>query len=422
MSRVWVFSANGSSADLRRRGGHRPASPQGCAVFQPKQYYCLGCPVCYPAIAANACTEPFPESGGGLDLCPTEEPAERQGWPPLPGDYHVLRYRASVAVCTLNSAALVSRLKDRAADGMAVVGTLHTENLGIERMIKNILANPYIRFLIVCGEDTRQAIGHLPGQSLLSLFAHGVDERRRIRGAHGKRPVLKNVTPEEIQAFRDQVTLVPMIGETRDEIICEQVASYRRRDPGPYAGTSQGIKIPVVQAVEPQQVTLDPAGYFVIYPDTTRHCLLVEHYANTGVLDCVIEGNSPGALYTTVVERHLLTRLDHAAYLPHHSASDCPGRFVGHPTAHQGAQAATLPPPQLGVLPTATVCGLQSPRRWCACRARWSCLYIQDLPSVWPSWASCSSHICLYTLQHGHGCRLECRHEHRCSRGSRNGA
>jgi tetrahydromethanopterin S-methyltransferase subunit A len=285
------------------------------AVFQPKQYDCLGCPVCYPAIAANAFTEAFPEAGSGLDLCPTEAPVERQGWPPLPGDYHVLKYRAPVAVCALNDAALAERLKAGAPDGLAIAGTLHTENLGIERLIKNTLANPHVRFLIVCGDETRQAIGHLPGQSLQSLCVHGVDARRRIREARGKRPVLKNVTPEEIQAFREQVTLVPLIGETRDEVMYGQIEFYRRHDPGPYAGAPQGISIPVLQAAAPQRLTLDPAGYFVLYPDTRKHCLVVEHYTNSGLLDCVIEGNAAGALYSTIIERHLLTRLDHAAYL-----------------------------------------------------------------------------------------------------------
>jgi tetrahydromethanopterin S-methyltransferase subunit A len=127
--------------------------------------------------------------------------------------------------------------------------------------------------------------------------------------------VLKNVTLEEIQTFLNQVALVPMIGETRDQVICEQVESCRRHDPGPYPGAPKGTRIPVVQAAEPQRLTLDPAGYCVIYPDARRHCLVVEHYTNAGILDCVLEGGSPGALYTTMIERHLLTRLDHAAYL-----------------------------------------------------------------------------------------------------------
>jgi tetrahydromethanopterin S-methyltransferase subunit A len=285
------------------------------AVFQPIQYDCLGCLVCYPAIAANAFSEAFPEAGAGLDLCPTDEPAERTGWPPLSGHYHVLKYRAPVAACTLNSDTLASRLKDSAPAALAMVGTLLTENLGIERIIKNTLANPHVQFLIICGEDTHQAIGHLPGQSLQSLFAYGVDECRRIRGALGKRPVLKNVTLEEIQAFRDQLTLVAMLGETREKVISMQVETCSRHDPGPHQGAPTVMSIDTVQAAEPQRLTLDPAGYFIVYPDSRRHILVAEHYTNAGILDCMIEGRSPAALSSTMIERQLLTRLDHAAYL-----------------------------------------------------------------------------------------------------------
>jgi tetrahydromethanopterin S-methyltransferase subunit A len=333
-----------------------PLLHEARAVFQPKHYDCLGCPVCYPSIAANAFSEAFPDIGAGLDLCPTDEPAERTGWPPLPGDYHVLKYRAPVAICTLNSDTLASRLKDSALAGLAMVGTLHTENLGIERLIKNTLANSHLRFLIVCGEDTRQAIGHLAGQSLQSLFTHGVDERRRIRGARGKRPVLKNVTLEEIHAFTDQLTLVAMIGETRQEVISMQVETCRRHDPGPYQRAPMGTSVHIVQAAEPERLTLDPAGYVVIYPDGTRRCLVVEHYTNAGVLNCVLEGKSPAALSTTLIERQLLTRLDHAAYIGRELAraeqvlltgtayiqDAAPGQKTSPPGAHCGCDPACL--------------------------------------------------------------------------------
>jgi tetrahydromethanopterin S-methyltransferase subunit A len=182
------------------------------ATFTPKKYDCLGCAECFPAIAANAVADVLAASGG-LDLCPVEETTERGGWPPLAGDYHVIRYRGSVAVCALNSDDVASALATTPPAGLAIVGTMHTENLGIERVIRNVASNPNIRFLLLCGDDTQQSIGHLPGQSLESLCRDGINERRRIRGARGKRPVLKNVSPEQIAAFREQVELVPMIGE-----------------------------------------------------------------------------------------------------------------------------------------------------------------------------------------------------------------
>lgn len=145
------------------QGALAPALAAARAVFVPKKYDCLGCAVCYPAIAANAFVERFPEEGASLDLCPTEATDEREGWPPLPGDYRVVKFRSPVAVCALNSEELISQLAEAQPDGLAIVGTLRTENLGIERLIRNTLANPYIRVLALCGDDTRQAIGHLPG-------------------------------------------------------------------------------------------------------------------------------------------------------------------------------------------------------------------------------------------------------------------
>ena len=89
----------------------------------------------------------------------------------------MLRYQAPVAVCTLTDEALAHRIASARPPGMAIVGRLHTENLGIERRINNAVANPHIRFLVLCGADSAQRIGHLPGQSCLALA--------RTRGAPG---------------------------------------------------------------------------------------------------------------------------------------------------------------------------------------------------------------------------------------------
>ena len=285
------------------------------AVFVPKKYDCLGCAVCFPAIAANAFTEAFPEAAADLDLCPTETPQARLGWPPLPGDYRVLRYGAPVAVCTLNDASLASRLADARPDELAIVGTMHTENLGIERLMTNVLANPHIRSLVLCGEDTRQAIGHLPGQSLQSLFENGIDDGRRIRGAKGKRPLLKNVSREEIDAFRAQVEVVPAIGETDVARVIELVRSVGRSARGPFEGAPRANPIEPIGVSEPLRLVPDPAGYFVIYPDARRGVISVEHFTNAGVLTSVVEGKTPAALYAGIIDRGLVSRLDHAAYL-----------------------------------------------------------------------------------------------------------
>lgn len=284
-------------------------------VLVATKYDCLGCDVCFPAEAVIAFSSAFPDAMAQQALCPTDAPETRRGWPPLPGAYSVVRYGAPVAVCTLNSANLAKELVQSGAEGLAIAGTMRTENLGIERLIRNVLANPNIRHLVLCGEDTRQAIGHLPGQSIEALFAHGVDERQRIVGAKGKRPFLKNVSTDQVRVFRQQVELVPLIGEQNAARVREVVLERHARALPPFDGTVTDAAIRTVRAKEPEFFRSDPVGFFVVYPDRNRDLLVVEHYTRAGVLDCVVEGSTPAAIYPEIVKRRLVSQLDHAAYL-----------------------------------------------------------------------------------------------------------
>ncbi|MHC4506777.1 MAG: DUF4346 domain-containing protein, partial [Planctomycetota bacterium] len=192
---------------------------------------------------------------------------------------------------------------------------MHTENLGIERVIQNVLANPHIRFLVLCGEDTQQAIGHLPGQSMESLFSGGLNARGRIEGARGKRPILKNVSAEQVEAFRKQVELLSLIGEEDVLRVRETVSACAGRTPGPFEGAPVQNVVETVWSEAPSRLVPDPAGFFVVYPEARRQILIIEHYTKHGVLDCVVEGRTPAAISAEVIGRRLITRLDHAAYL-----------------------------------------------------------------------------------------------------------
>lgn len=309
----------------------------------PKKYDCLGCDVCFPAVAANALAAAFPDAMPDGALCPTEAPAERVGWPPLPGDYAVIRYGASVAVCTLNSDRLMNELAGARPDGLAIVGTLRTENLGIERVVRNVLANPNIRFLLLCGEDTRQLIGHLPGQSMESLFAHGIDGKQRIVGAKGKRPTVKNLPPEHIEVFRKQVRLISMIGEHDVDRIAKTVVDCQAQGRPAFAETVSDVAVETVRANEPQFYKSDPAGFFVVYPERRAARLVVEHYTNAGVLDCVVEGSTPTAVYAEIVKRGLVGQLDHAAYLGRELASAERSLETGEPYVQDRAPGEPMP-------------------------------------------------------------------------------
>jgi len=292
-----------------------PLLDEAHKLIETKRYDCLGCEVCWPAAAQNLAAELDPVIAEGSH-CATEEPEQREGWPPLPGDYRVVRFQAPVAICTLNADHLVHELADTGIEGLSIVGSLHTENLGIEHLIRNVLADPHIRFLIICGEDTRKAIGHLPGQSLVSLFHHGVNDKMRIVEAKGKRPLLKNLGPTHIEAFRNQVQLVERIGETDIASLLGLISETAASDSGPFEGaTADIVPLSIEPVSEPERLVLDPKGYFIVYPDRLQNRLVLEHYSNKGVLSRMFAATSSAAIYGAVVEAELISRLDHAAYL-----------------------------------------------------------------------------------------------------------
>ncbi len=272
------------------------------------KYDCLGCEICWPALAINAL-------GVEEDACPAEAAEARDGWPPLPGSYTVVRYHAPVAVCTLTDESLSKTIVPAAGMDIAIVGTMQTENLGIERLVQNTLANSNIRFVVLCGADSRQAIGHLPGQSLTALSRFGVDEQMRIIGAQGKRPIFRNLTRDAVEHFRSTVEIVDLIGETSVPQIFDATKNCASRNPGPVEPFGGTRSVATIAGYVPQRMVSDAAGYFVVFPDRGRRLLTLEHYRNNGVLDIVIEGHTPAELYIPAIERNLISRLDHAAYL-----------------------------------------------------------------------------------------------------------
>ena len=134
------------------------------------------------------------------------------GYPPEKGRYARGNDYSPVAVCVIldtfdfNIPPELEELVMAGLDtGAALSGMLQTENIGLEKMICNIVANPNIRYIVLCG---REAAGHLPGQSILCLMEGGVNEKRRIVGSNAPTPYLFNLPPEAIERFREQIIAV----------------------------------------------------------------------------------------------------------------------------------------------------------------------------------------------------------------------
>jgi tetrahydromethanopterin S-methyltransferase subunit A len=145
-------------------------------------------------------------------------------WPPVRGDYLVGDPNAGVAVATLASPLFVlvgSHLPPYI--GAAIYGPCKTENLGVEKIVANVISNCNIRFLIITGVESK---GHLPGDTLLALHRNGIDEQGRIIGSKGAIPFIQNLPPEAIRRFQRQVELIDCIGLEDMEQIERLVSKY----------------------------------------------------------------------------------------------------------------------------------------------------------------------------------------------------
>ena len=132
--------------------------------------------------------------------------------PTIAGDYELNESDSSVAV------AIVGRGTVEVPDHLCrIIGTYKTENLGIEKIVANIVSRPEIRHLVVCG---REEFGHYPGDALLNLHRNGVDDDMRIIGTRAPIPFLCNTTTETVDRFRVQVGIHDLVEpKEADEII-----------------------------------------------------------------------------------------------------------------------------------------------------------------------------------------------------------
>jgi len=294
--------------------------PVWAGQMQPIRYSCRGCEHCYPAVAQNEFVALFPAVAEQLTLdCDFQ--VNTGPWPPVVGEYFVLDTLAPVAVSTLANAELAEVLAQQKTAGLAIVGKTETENIGIDKIVKNVISNPAIQFLVVAGQESK---GHQTGQTLLMLAKNGVDTQQRIIGSPGKGPFLRNVSAADVDTFRQQVQVINMIG-------CQDVAKIntvvaelaQQADDGCDCGSCDcdTPAVPVsnvdtVYATEPDTaVKLDKAGYFVIVPLPEKNIINVEHYAYNNTLLRVIEGSTARELYKTIITNGWVSELSHAAYL-----------------------------------------------------------------------------------------------------------
>ena len=158
------------------------------------------------------------------------------GWPIIQGDYISGSPESCVAVCTFGSHLDEQGICDK---GAAMCGSCKTENLGLEKLIANIISNPNIRFIIFCGTEVK---GHLSGQSLKALHENGV-EGGKIVGSKGAIAFIENLDNAAIERFREQVEVIDIMESEDMSAITAKINDCVGKDPGAFDADPMVIEV-----------------------------------------------------------------------------------------------------------------------------------------------------------------------------------
>lgn len=235
-------------------------------------------------------------------------------WPAAKGSYLVSDPTAPVAVCVLTSEELVRATAELA--GVAISGSVQTANSGIEAIVLNTISNGNIRFLVVCGKESKL---FRPGQSLVALAANGVDSERLINGAEGYEPRLLTVSVPAIARFREQVAVVDLRGEEDVAAIRAAVEEAVGSDPEPFEHDFvQGLAASIEQ-IKPgghrQPLSYDPKGIFVITIEPEEGEIHLVHFGPDRLPAHEMRGRSAEPMLLGLLRERLISQLSHAGYL-----------------------------------------------------------------------------------------------------------
>ncbi|HIE32159.1 MAG TPA: tetrahydromethanopterin S-methyltransferase subunit A [Methanosarcinales archaeon] len=162
--------------------------------------------------------------------------ASSDPWPIITGEFSIGNPEDCVAVITCGS-----HLSDfPLTAGASITGPCKTENIGIEKVVANVVSNPNIRFLIVTGMEVK---GHITGQAVVAFHQNGIDAEGRIVGAVGAIPFIQNLNEDAIKRFQEQIELVDLIDTEDEGKISAAVKACAAKDPGALDVEPMVIKI-----------------------------------------------------------------------------------------------------------------------------------------------------------------------------------
>ncbi len=165
-----------------------------------------------------------------------EKKSAASGWPISKGDFRSGDASNCVAVVTMGSHLDEQGICDA---GAAICGSCKTENLGIEKVIANVISNPNIRFILCVGTEVK---GHLSANTMIALHKNGVKEGRVV-GAEGAIPFIENLKDDAIKRWQEQTSIVNIMETEDNAAIKAKVAELKAKDPGAFPADAMIVQV-----------------------------------------------------------------------------------------------------------------------------------------------------------------------------------
>ncbi len=230
-------------------------------------------------------------------------------WPIIKGSYKVINPKGDIAINTRASFNLKDNPLFESQKRICIIGSCVTENIGIDRMIKNIITNGNIRSLIICGQESK---GHDVGNALMNLIKYGVKDGRII-DATGHDPVLR-VPIEYINRFRGQIKHILVIDSSDPQEILLTINNIPK-EPSlenyvlPIQKNNFDFSNVIFADKCKYKIRLEDA-YFKIY--LKKNYIITEYH---GKEIKKIAGKSAEEICSKILELGLVNELSHAMYL-----------------------------------------------------------------------------------------------------------
>lgn len=126
-------------------------------------------------------------------------------WPIFRGNLEIGDKNNNVAICTLWTP-YKKIVKKVGRENFSLCGNLYSSR-GINFLLRNLLGNPRIRYLIVCGRDLSGT-----GDILINFFKEGLDKNKVIKGSSVK---IDSIPIKYLNLLRRKIKIFDMRGKER---------------------------------------------------------------------------------------------------------------------------------------------------------------------------------------------------------------